>query len=201
MDCSRVRDMLEECFEGTLPNRKEEAMAEHLAGCQACAAELRQIERIAAALTAVPRAVPGGELLRTISARLAELPTPAARRALVRGWRRLGALAAACVAILAAVRYVVPLLWPEKPMLLGSLVVSAKAGVADVIEWIAGTARASVVLWEALREIGESLAVAGKAAAPTLGLYVAAELGILLAIVIVFHLGRSRIQARLTLLV
>jgi len=201
MDCSHVQRLLEEYFEGTLAQRQQEQVVSHLSECARCAAELRQIEKIAAALAAVPKAVPSEELMRSISARAAELPSPGARHAVALGWRRLGLLAATCIAVLGAGHYVGQLIWPESPALTGLLVSGAKTAVFYFGEQLAGVATAASALWEAVQDVMRGLLIAGKAFAPRLGLYVAAEIAVVVATVLVIHRSRRGAEVRLPLFV
>jgi len=201
MDCSHVRRLLDEYFEGTLALRQQEQVAAHLEGCARCAAELRQIERVAAALAAAPKVVPSEDLVHSISARAAELPSPSARRAMALGWRRLGLLAAGCIAVLGIAHYVGQLIWPESPALIGLLVSGAKTTVFYLGGQLTGVATAASALWEAVQDIGRGLVIAGKASAPVVGLYAAAETAVVVATVLVIRRSRRGAEVRLTLLV
>ncbi len=197
MNCPRVKSLLEEYFEGSLAEPQATAVADHLATCADCAAELRQIERVVAALEAVPAALPGDGLLRSITARVAESSRPDARRlAWPRQWRWAAAAAGAGMAAVgAAVSIVAVLVW----LGLGNLVPGSGWAVsagAFLRRWMDATSGAMIVLWEQAIEAVQALGLAGKAAAPTIGVYVAAEIGILLAIVLVLHMGRRREAVR-----
>jgi anti-sigma factor RsiW len=187
--------MLEEYFEGTLPPSKATRVADHLLVCARCAAELRRIERIVGALAAVPAASAPDYLLHAITARAAELPLPAARRP-VSGWRWVGLLAGASMAAFALIAYLLPLLiaaglqsqWVSDAVLFARA--SARAGY-DVL----------VASWSELATFAHGLGLAGKTVAPTLGLYAAAEIGIIVGLVFVLHAARRRRLAAHHLLV
>ncbi len=201
MDCSRVQRALEEYFEGTLPARRREEVARHLRECAGCAAELGQIEKIAAALAAAPLVEPSAELLGAITTRAGALPAPGARRALVRGWRRVGALAGVLVGALAGVRYGLPLLWPKVVGALAPALAWLGKEGAVALAWLEPKLELARVVLAAGWRIIEALAEAMVAAGPTVGLYVAAELALVLGIVFAVRWGRGRIRARMTTMV
>ena len=200
MNCANVRELLEEYFEGLIADRRAEAVAEHLNTCAACAAELRQIERIAGALSAAPRVAPSHDLLRSISAAIAELPAPGQGR-MVAGWRWVGMVAAASIACLAMVSYLLPLLVTDQLASSISLLGQAKDISALVREWFAAGPKLLLALWLALGKVWEWFSLAARAAAPTVGVYLAAEIGILAAIVLVLHSRSRRMPVRQTLLI
>ncbi len=100
MRCEEVRGRLDEWVEGALGERQKEAVAAHLAGCDDCRAEARELEALLAAAADLPREIrPPRELWAGIDARLGDEPSPmvvplAARR----GPRRAGLPAWAMVA-------------------------------------------------------------------------------------------------------
>ena len=194
MDCSRVRRLLEEYFEGTLPARRREEVAAHLSGCAECAAELGQIEKVAAALAAAPLVEPRAELLRAITTRAAVLPGPAARRALVGGWRRLGVLAAVFVGVLTALRYGVPLVWPIAAAALAPAVAWLGKEMALALAWLEPKLEAVIVLLRALDSVMDGLGTAAVATGPTMGLYAAGELALVIGIVLLFRWSRRGVR-------
>lgn len=196
MNCSRARDLLEAYAEGLLPVRRSAALTAHLRSCQGCAGELAQIEKVTAALSAVPRSEPSLELARRISARLSALPSPASRRGLVAGWRRLEVLAAACVAVLACWRYAVPLLIARETQTF-PLVGWIKLGAASFVHWLAEYPHALHDLAIRVQTGADALGLTATMLAPTIGLYAAAEIGIIAAVVLIAH--RARRAARATL--
>jgi hypothetical protein len=201
MHCPRERSLLEEYFEGVLNERSRSQVAAHLESCAACTAELVQLERLSSALASVPQTDPGPGLLHAIMARTAELPSVENRRAIAVGWRRLAVVAAGCALFLAAVSYSASLLLLKTAPLMQSSVAwmgSKAAGIGDCV--IAGSQLAAA-LWTAIRLFADSLGIAGLAAAPALGMYAAAEVGLLVAAVLVLRWSRRRSPARLTLLV
>ncbi|HUU53318.1 MAG TPA: zf-HC2 domain-containing protein [Armatimonadota bacterium] len=200
MDCSHVRPLLDEYFEGVLPERRETEVAGHIAACPDCAAELRQIEMVAAALEAVPRVAPAAHLLRTISLRAAELPAPAARRTAA-GWRWLALVAAVSMAALALVSYLLPLLVSEGLASEVPLARYAEDGAVVLRSWLTAAPGVLVALWTELAAVSRGCVLAVRAAAPTLGLYAAAEIGILMALVLVLHASRRKRRAPQIMLV
>jgi len=200
MDCSHVRPLLDEYFEGTLPPRPAAEVHSHLSTCPHCAAELRQIEMISAALAAVPRVAPAADLLRSISLRTAELPAPAARRTAA-GWRWLAVIAALSVAGLGLVSYILPLLISEGLASQPSLARSAENAAVVVQSWFGAGPGILVALWGALGDFAQACGLAARAIAPTLGIYAAAEIGILMALVLVLHASRRKQPARQMMLV
>lgn len=202
MNCSRVKSLLEEYFEKSLAEPQATAVAAHLATCPDCAAELRQIERVVAALEAVPAAVPSEELLGSITARAAELPRPGrGGMAWLRRWRwAVVAAGTGMAAVGAAAAAVAVLVW----LGLGAHVPGsgwvANAG-AFLRRWMEATSGGMIALWEQALEAVHGLGLALQAAAPTIGVYVAAEVGILLAIVFVLRMGRRREAVRPTVLI
>ncbi len=197
MDCSRVRKLLEEYFEGTLRARRREEVGAHLGECRDCSAELAQIERIATALAAAPQVEPSAELLRTIMTRAAALPAPGARQVLVTEWQRLGTLAAAFTAVLAGFRYGGPLLWPKVAAVLAPGATWLGKEVAMMLAWIGPRAEAVGVLVGAAWRMVEALGTAALAAGPALSLYAAGELALLVGVVFALRWGRQRRQAQI----
>ena len=200
MDCSHVRPLLDEYFEGTLPERPTAEVHSHLSTCRDCAAELRQIEMISAALEAVPRAAPAADLLRSISLRTAELPAPAARRTAA-GWRWLAVIAALSMAGLALATYLLPLLISEGLASNVSLARCIENAAVVVQSWLATGPDILVALWGELADLARGCSLAARAVAPTLGLYAAAEVGILMALVLVLQASRRKRPARQMMLI
>ena len=200
-NCSQVRELLEEYFEGTLLGSRRDKVAAHFAVCPGCTAELHQLEKMVAALAAVPQAEVGAHLLRAIAARAAELPAPGGRRALARGWRQLGVWSAACLAFLAMLRYVVPVIWHSQQAHIAPVIAWVKTAALSVAAWVAALPTLAKTALVAAGDLCTGLGAVGRAVAPTLGLYVAAEVGIVLAIVFLFGWGRTRVKARVTFLV
>jgi anti-sigma factor RsiW len=192
---------LEQYFEGSLPRRRREEAAAHIAACAACAAELDQIQKMTAALEAAPRAVPREDLVKLIAARAAELPAPGRRRALTLGWHRLGALAAGVAGTLAVITYGLQMLLTRNDALLASAVVWTKGGASHISGWVVAMASSGANVWRAADGIGQGLLLATKASLPTAGIYAAVEIGILLAVILVFHLGRRNTLVQRTLLI
>jgi predicted anti-sigma-YlaC factor YlaD len=71
--CKQIRELLEDYFEETLFESKRQNVSAHLAECSSCQAEYQKIQKIAAALAAVPQQAPDYALVQAISARAAEL--------------------------------------------------------------------------------------------------------------------------------
>jgi anti-sigma factor RsiW len=200
MDCSHVRPLLDEYFEGALPARPAAEVRSHLATCPHCAAELRQIEMISAALEAVPRVAPAADLLRSISLRTAEMPAPAARRTAA-GWRWLAVIAALFMAGLGLATYLLPLLISEGLASNVSLARCAENAAIVVQSWLGAAPGIVVALWGEMADLARGCSLAARAVAPTLGLYAAAEVGILMALVLVLQASRRKRPARQTMLI
>lgn len=200
MNCSRVRPLLEEYFEGVLPELSAAQVRSHLDTCPHCASELQQIQKIASALEAVPRVAPAADLLESISRRAAELPAPAARRTSV-GWRWLAVVASLFIAGLALASYLLPLLISEGLAADFSLARSVENSAVVIQSWFGAAPGILVALWGTLSDLALGCGIAARAVAPTLGIYAAAEVGILLALVLVLHASRRRRPVHQTLLV
>lgn len=186
MTCSAVADLLEAYFEQVLPEGKAALVAAHLRQCRACSGKLAQIEKITAALAAVPSSEPSADLARLISARVAALPPAARRRWLVVGWRRLEVLAAAFMVFLAAWRYALPLLLSEEAGRL-RIIIWAKHATAQLAIWATALAEPCHRLWLALRGTPEALRPVVTAVAPTVALYTAAKVVIIAAVIVIAH--------------
>ncbi len=191
MDCTRTQALLEEYFEGTLSARRAEAVAAHISGCQACAAELGQIEKVAAALAAVPKALPDAHMPARIAERVADLRAPDVQRR-ASGWRWLGVTAAGSLAGLSAVAYALPLVISQG-LAANAPVLSAFLDTALVVQsWLGAAGTVLGALWYESLKLGRGLSLAFGAAAPTLGTYAAAEIGILAAVFFVLQVSRRR---------
>jgi anti-sigma factor RsiW len=189
MDCSRTKALLDEYFEGLLSPPQAQVVADHVSACPACAAELHQIEKVAAALAAVPQALPDAQIPAIIAERVAALPAPDARRRAA-GWRRLGVAAAGSLAGLSAVAYALPLLVSQG--LAAPLLTSLADAAAAFQSWLGVLPSILGAFWEAVLELVRRLGLALDAAAPTLGTYAAAEIGILAALFFVLQVSRRR---------
>ncbi len=196
--CARVQELLEAYYEGALSPRETAMVAAHLRECPACSQELAQIEKIGSALSALPEMEPEADLVRQISAKVAALPAPMSGRRLVAGWRRVEVVAAVSIAVLAMWRYVFPLL------------LSKEAG-APAVRWFSHALVFAVArmdtfsialqnLWVALQGTSDALGVAAAKAAPVLGMYAVAELGMIAAVVMVSQLAHRPRPASLTML-
>ncbi len=194
MNCSQVRDLLEEYFEGTLVTPRRELVASHLDQCSSCAAELVQIGKVATALSAVPFAAPSVALARAIAERAAELPAPSGSRLWRIGWRRLGALAGACVAVLTGVQYA---LQPSAASAQTATVLWLKDGVSAVGVWLGVLIDLVRPLLSAVPETLQAAESAGLEIAPMVGLYALAEIGLIAAIVLVGRWSRRQAEQRL----
>ena len=101
MRCEEVRGRLDDWVEGALGEVEREALAAHLAGCDACRVEARALEALLAAAADLPREIrPPRELWSGIDPRLAASERP--RRAGLPAWA-LVAAALALVLVTAAV--------------------------------------------------------------------------------------------------
>ena len=196
MNCSRARELLEEYFEGTLPARRREEVSAHVSVCAGCTEELAQIEKVASALASAPMVEPRVEVLRAIASRAAALPAPGARRALVSGWRRVAVLAAACVAVLAASSYGFPLAWPKIATALTPAMAWVGKEVAFTLAWLGPKVEAIRVLFGAAGGLAEPVGTVATAIGPTVGLYAAGELALLVGMILLLRWGRRRAHAR-----
>ena len=197
-DCRRVQPLLDEYFEGTLPPRLRAEVEEHLGHCRGCAAELAQIENVASALAAVPRAEPAAALLREITARTALMPSPTVQRALLAGWRRLGVLAAALLAALIGVHFALMALMPRASSAITYAVDPLVGAAKFVQDWLDALLTVGRVLWEALVGVAASLGSAFEAVAPDLMTYAVAELALLVLVVVLCDRRRRAVQSTVT---
>jgi predicted anti-sigma-YlaC factor YlaD len=199
MKCANVRPMLEEYFEGLIADRRADAVAAHLNTCAACAGELRQIELVAGALATVPRAAPAGNLPTAISLRIAGLPALRQQR-VVTGWRWVGVIATISVVCLSVVSYLLPVLVSEE--LASSVAMLGQIREVSVLvhNWFAAAPDLLAALWLTLGKVWWWFTLAARAAAPTIGVYLAAEIGILVAVVLVLDSRSRRMPVRQTLL-
>jgi anti-sigma factor RsiW len=185
--CAKIKRLLEPYFEGALPSRQGRMVAGHLWQCPQCAAEVEQIQRLAQALESLPRMEPSVALLRSISTGLATVPTPAERRRLSQGWRQVVKIALLVMAAMAAIGSTGVLVaaasfaaaLPVVPFL-GAVI--AKLGVWTEAMWRMASA---VIL--AMGSVPSAILEAGKAVAPTLLAYTAAELVFMIAVVLVIR--------------
>ncbi len=201
MECSAARELLDEYFEGTLPALRRKDVAAHLEQCAACAAELEQIERLAVTLAGAPRVEPREELLRAITARAAELPTPGSRWALVAGWRRMAVAAAAVTAAVAGVRYGGPMVWSRLAVALAPGVTWLGKQGALALAWmgpkVEGIGVAAGAVWEVVAALGSALATAW----PAMAWYAAGEAAVVAGMILAIHWGRRAAGARIGTLV
>jgi predicted anti-sigma-YlaC factor YlaD len=189
--CRKIRPLLEGYFEGVLSPREERTVAEHLWQCPRCTAEVEQIRRLAMALEALPRMEPAEELVGAIVDRIASLPAAAQRRNVWAGWRRIGVVGAAVIAVMALSRYADT---PLMPLLYGAL--------GKLWGYLGGVTGPLQVAWQALlplAPVAKSLAVALlealQAAAPTVGRYAAMEAVVLIALSLLIRRGHLRALA------
>lgn len=200
MNCANVRSLLEEYFEGVIVGRRADQIADHLATCAACTGDLHQIELVAGALATVPRAAPTGNLAAAISLRIAGLPAPRQRR-VATGWRWVGVIATISVVCLSVVSYLLPVLVSEELASSVSMLGQLREVSVLVHNWFAAAPEVLVALWLTLGKVWWWFTLAARAAAPTIGAYFAAEIGILVAIVLVLHSRSRRMPVRQTLLI
>jgi len=189
--CSKIKTLLEPYFEGVLPEAQERNLAAHLWQCPRCAAELEQIQRLSLALGALPQIEPARDLLASISARVAALPTPAQRR-LSRGWRRLGLTAGLAFALVALVSFGLTLLAP-------ALVVQAKPVLAffartshTLTAWASGSYHSVLITADAAKPLWPAVRAVGLAAAPVIAVYGVAQMLFLAAVAWVIRTRRHR---------
>lgn len=179
--CSKIHPLLEPYFEGVLPEAQERMVAEHLWQCPRCAAELQQVQRLALALDSLPRIEPAQELLASITARLATLPTPAERRISV-GWRRFGLVAAAALALVALASFGLSRLAPR--LLIAAQPMFAFFGhtYLTLTTWGAASSRSLLALGEAALTLWPAARALGLAAVPRALVYGVSELALLLVV-------------------
>jgi predicted anti-sigma-YlaC factor YlaD len=189
--CRKIRPLLEGYFEGVLPPPEERMVTAHLWQCPRCTAEVEQIRRLAMALEALPRMEPAEELVGAIVDRIASLPAAAQRRNVWAGWRHIGVVGAAVIAVMALSRYAgTPLL----PLLYGAL-----GKLWGYLGGVTGTLQAA---WQALlplapvlKSLGVALLEAMQAVAPTVGRYAAMEAVVLIALSLLIRRGHVRALA------
>jgi hypothetical protein len=189
--CRKIRPLLEGYFESVLSPREERVVAAHLWHCPRCTAEVEQIRRLAMALEALPRIEPAEELVGAIADRIASLPAAAQRRNVWAGWRHIGVVGAAVIAVMALSRYagtpLMPLLYSTLGKLWGYL-----GGVTGPLQaaW-----QALVPLAPVVKSLGTALLEATQAAAPTVGRYAAIEAVVLIALSLLIRRGHVRALA------
>jgi anti-sigma factor RsiW len=198
--CARVQELLEAYYEDALAPRDSTAVSLHLQACPSCAYELAQIERIALALEAVPRAEPQADLSRRISTMVLALPAPASSRRLVAGWRRVEVIAAASVVLLGIWRYALPLLLSNEAARV-PIISWLHAGAQFVMTRMAALSVVGENLWAALQGVSGALGLAAAKVAPILGLYAIAEIAFIIAVVLVGPRAHRLRSASLSMLV
>jgi predicted anti-sigma-YlaC factor YlaD len=177
--CSKVHPLLEAYFEGALSEAEERMVAEHLWQCPRCAAELQQVQRMTLALDSLPQIEPARELLASITARLATLPSPAERRISV-GWRRFGLVAAAALALVALASFGVSLLAPALLREAHPVIVFFGHTVHAFGAWASACYRSLLELGESALTLWPVARTMGLAAMPRVIAYGAAEIALLL---------------------
>lgn len=75
MDCTRIIDLLPEYLEGTLDGSEKSRVEEHLAGCEACSAELKLIQRYFQTMAGLERHEAPADFLRNVHARIEREPS------------------------------------------------------------------------------------------------------------------------------
>ena len=123
MDCENVRDLLQECLDGALPDSTARAVKTHLESCEECALEFRLLSKIDAALRSEPMEDVPGNFAAAVRERLVQ--------SVAYSWRDV-AMAAASIAV------VVSLFWLAKHVGVTALVhgdhLDPLAGVFSVFE-------------------------------------------------------------------
>lgn len=107
MQCTEVKMRLADYSVGLLGERERNAVAEHLAQCASCTAELRALERVDRLLNAVEPEEPPAYLWQNIRTRI-EAESPRTRTSFWQGWLTIPRLAlggAAAAAVLVALVY------------------------------------------------------------------------------------------------
>ena len=97
-------------LDGTLPTRRAAALERHMAGCERCVEDLRDLRAVRASLAGLPEAEARAGWLPDVAATVAAggLPTSTLRVRLRRRVRLTGGLVAAAVAALAVALWAVP---------------------------------------------------------------------------------------------
>ena len=100
MNCSDSKQLIMEYLDGELAPAEKQRLDEHLAGCEACRAELAEQERVIHAVRTLPRVAAPPELDARVAAMIARENSPANR------WRqwlfRYGAMAASLLIVVGA---------------------------------------------------------------------------------------------------
>lgn len=107
MQCTDIRTKLADYSVGLLDERERKAVAEHLAQCASCTAELRALERVDRLLNAVEPEEPPAYLWQSIRARIEAEPQQT-RTPFWHGWLTIPRLAlggAVATAVLVALAY------------------------------------------------------------------------------------------------
>jgi len=191
--------LLEAFFEGVLPEEQAKAVAAHVQSCTGCAHELAQIEKVTAALAAVPLHEPSTDFVRQVSVRVAALPTPGrrSRLGLLTGWQRLEVLAAACVVVLACWRYAIPPLFAAEGAAT-PLMAWFKGAVLSGTAWVMAAPGALGDLVVGIQGVLGALELTAGVVAPTVALYAVTEIGIVAAVVLIGHRAHRVARATLT---
>src|SRR5947207_7668813 len=103
MRCGRAQMLMTAAVDGELASRHRRALDRHLAGCEACRAELGTTERMLGALGALPMEAPVSERLEAATLRQVRRLAAEAEQESTPWWRRwhpLPAFAAVAVAVL-----------------------------------------------------------------------------------------------------
>jgi len=191
-DCESIRMLLEEYFEGTLSAGQEGHVSAHISWCHDCAAELSLISRMVAALEAVPTVEPAPQLLHAISARVAKLPAPAERRRLTVGWGKLALYAAVVAAATGVLSLAFPMVWGKYAYLGTPVIVFGHRALAAGGSLVTGLWEAISALSPMVKALGQALWVTLPRIAPTAAAYVAGELAMMAAIVMILRRVRRR---------
>ena len=104
MNCEQMRNLLDEYVDGELSAEGRRAVERHLAGCEACRAELEALKKTAALVGSLPKVNAPEGLARGVEAALAS-SARRKRAVLVRwvgGW---GSLAAAAATLVIVIKY------------------------------------------------------------------------------------------------
>lgn len=107
MQCTEIKTKLADYSVGLLDEQERKTIAEHLAQCASCTAELRALERVDRVLSAIEPEEPPTYLWQSIRARI-EAEPQRTRTSFWQGWLTIPRLAlggAAAAAVLVALAY------------------------------------------------------------------------------------------------
>ena len=102
MNCEQTKDRLDEYLDGELSADDAAAVEQHLAGCEACRAELEALRKTAALVKSLPRVKAPEGLASDVKASLARRTTT--RRSLILRWASVGGWLAAAATLIIVIK-------------------------------------------------------------------------------------------------